>query len=140
MDNNTNEIVPQKEQKWKNFIPKGMQKFYFNQDGKLVIETSKGYMCDGNASIRLNGLFACDEVTMQALAKQLTGVTVEVDDGKIPHVEASAVLEALEKDLKKDYAEAVKNIEEAFSEIIKHHNSLPWYKRIKKIQVKVFKS
>ena len=54
------------------------QKFYFNDDGKLVVESNKGVWVDGEPYVKMYGNFSCNAKTLGAIISKLKGITVEV--------------------------------------------------------------
>lgn len=47
------------------------QYFYFNDDGKLVVESNKGVWVDGEQYVKMYGNFSCNAKTMGIIISQL---------------------------------------------------------------------
>lgn len=58
------------------------QYFYFNDDGKLVVESNKGVWVDGEQYVKMYGNFVCNAKTMGEIIHQLKGIAVEVGEVK----------------------------------------------------------
>lgn len=54
------------------------QYFYFNEDGKLMVESNKGVWVDGEQHVKMYGNFSCNAKTMGAIIAKLKGIVVEV--------------------------------------------------------------
>lgn len=54
------------------------QYFYFNDDGKLVVESNKGVWVDGEQHVKMYGNFTCNAKTMGMIIHQLQGIPVEI--------------------------------------------------------------
>lgn len=50
------------------------QYFYFNEDGKLVVESNKGVWVDGEQHVKMYGNFTCNTKTMGIIISQLKGM------------------------------------------------------------------
>ena len=132
------------------------QKFYFNEDGKLVIETNKGTWVDGEKYVGIKGSFVCNSYTLCEIIKQFKGIQVEVDtrpeeqkfndfmeflhkqykDAEKRYDELSTQKAALISELDDKMLELTQKLEERHKAICKF-NALPWYKRMfKKIEIK----
>lgn len=57
---------------------KKAQKFYFNEEGKLVVESKKGVWVDGEQFVKMYGNFVCNAKTMGIVIQQLKGIKVAV--------------------------------------------------------------
>ena len=57
---------------------KKTQKFYFNEEGKLVVESKKGVWVDGEQFVKMYGNFVCNANTMGIVIQQLKGIKVAV--------------------------------------------------------------
>jgi hypothetical protein len=57
---------------------KKVQKFYFTEEGQLVVESNKGVWVDGEQYVKMYGSFVCNAKTMGAIIAKLKGITVEV--------------------------------------------------------------
>lgn len=56
------------------------QKFYFNEEGKLVVETNKGVWVDGEQYAKMYGIFTCNAKTMGIIISRFQGETVVVEE------------------------------------------------------------
>lgn len=54
------------------------QVFYFNDEGKLVVETNKGVWVDGEKFVKMIGEFVCNAKTLGTIVGQLKGIKVEI--------------------------------------------------------------
>lgn len=120
------------------------QKFYFNDEGKLVVETNKGVWVDGEKFVKMYGDFVCNAKTLGIIIENFKGFRVLVakylDDRYVAEIvnptdieksynnEVSYLQEQIDKDNDKIYE---------LNKSIYDFNRLPWWKRIfKKIEVK----
>lgn len=55
-----------------------LQKFYFTDDGKLVVESNKGVWVDGEQYVKMYGNFSCNAKTLGAIIAKLRNIKVEV--------------------------------------------------------------
>ena len=62
----------------KDYNQQPLQKFYFTDDGKLVVESNKGVWVDGTPYVKMYGNFLCNAKTMGTIIAKLKGITVEV--------------------------------------------------------------
>ena len=62
----------------KDYKQQNIQKFYFNEDGQLVVESNNGVWVDGEQFVKMYGNFVCNAKTMGAIIAKLKGITVEV--------------------------------------------------------------
>lgn len=63
-----------------------VQKFYFNEDGKLVVESNKGVWVDGEQYVKMYGNFSCNAKTMGVIIHHFKGVPVEIGvEEKVRH-------------------------------------------------------
>lgn len=136
------------------------QYFYFNDDGKLVVESNKGVWVDGEQHVKMYGNFTCNAKTMGIIISQLKGMPAfvihkqETENyffGEYKHTieclinpsleQAGLLSEISEKDTtikekNENIAELQKKAGEDGDKIyklersIKEFNDLPWYKRI----------
>ena len=53
-----------------------LQKFYFTDDGKLVVESNKGVWVDGTPYVKMYGDFTCNAKTMGIIISQLKNMPV----------------------------------------------------------------
>lgn len=119
------------------------QPFYFNEDGKLIIESNKGVIVDGENIVKLNGIYSCNSKTMAQLMLLIEqkGVFlffkendsfVCADDSETAKAVRTASKE-LDKRLDEQF-DAQRKLN-ALEFIVNSFNSRPWYKRIfKKIE------
>lgn len=134
------------------------QKIYFNDKGKLIVESNKGVWVDGAQYVKMYGDFVCNAKTMGEIIHQLKGIAVEVGRQFVNSndLELYCVLgasqeriEEYERELakqefvSKEIAELQKQTGEDGDRIyelkksIEKFNRLPWWKRMfKKIEVK----
>lgn len=120
------------------------QYFYFNDDGKLVVESNKGVWVDGEQHVKMYGNFTCNAKTMGIIIEKFKGYKVLVE--KILDDEYSAEIvnpSDMEKQYNKELSYLQKKIEDYGDEIcdlkksIREFNFLPWNKRMfKKIEIK----
>lgn len=140
------------------FIDDKGQKFFFNEEGKLVVESNKGVWVDGAQYVKMYGNFQCNAKTMGEIIHQLKGIAVET--GRVFRsafdLEYYCVLGASQERIEEYEYELAKQefvskeIEELqkqcgedgdriyeLKKSIEKFNKLPWWKRIfKKIEVK----
>lgn len=139
-----------------------LQKFYFTDDGKLVVESNRGVWVDGTPYVKMYGNFTCNAKTMGEIIHQLKGIAVEVGQyekaiysAEQCNLTAYCVLGASQerieeyerqlakqKFVSKEIAELQKQIGEDGDRIyelkksIEDFNAMPWYKRMfKKIEI-----
>lgn len=62
----------------KDYSRQNVQKFYFNDEGQLVVESNKGVWVDGEPHVKMYGNFVCNAKTMGTIIAKLKGITVEV--------------------------------------------------------------
>lgn len=55
-----------------------MQKFYFTEEGQLVVESNKGVWVDGEQFVKMYGNFSCNAKTMGMIIQAMKGMAVEV--------------------------------------------------------------
>ncbi len=95
MENNTQD-------KRENKIPQ--QKFYFDDDGKLIVESNKGVWVDGEQHVKMYGQFWCNAKTMGTIISNLKGVAVELgSDHTVTTIHRKALCCEYEQDIIKDY-------------------------------------
>ena len=137
-----------------------VQKFYFNEDGQLVVESNKGVWVDGEQYVKMYGNFSCNAKTMGIIISQLKGIPAfvihkqETEDyfwGEYKHTieclinpsveQAGLLSEIREKDATiKQQSESIAELQKktgedgdqisALKKSIGEFNALPWYKRI----------
>jgi hypothetical protein len=138
------------------------QRFYFNEDGKLVVESNKGVWVDGQQFVKMYGVFTCNAKTMGKIIHAMQGTPVEIGmEEVVTHtidsptdvilhlhkrtLEHYCVL-GVDKKRIDDYVQelatravAVKeNIIECYADAISRYNELPRWKRwFKKIKVQL---
>ena len=130
----------------KDYKQQNIQKFYFNEDGQLVVESNKGVWVDGTPYVKMYGNFTCNAKTMGIVIEKFKGIKVDVEmsteDGdtflkmyterlqEIEKLKGENTCQIIEIAKAKDKTQSVEKKVIAF-------NSLPWYKRIfKKIEIK----
>lgn len=64
----------------RDYKQQNVQKFYFNEEGQLVVESNKGVWVDGEPYVKMYGNFSCNAKTMGAIIAKLKGINVEVGD------------------------------------------------------------
>lgn len=64
----------------KDYKQQNIQKFYFNDEGQLVVESNKGVWVDGEPYVKMYGNFSCNAKTMGEIIHQLKGIRVEIGD------------------------------------------------------------
>ena len=47
------------------------QKFYFGEDGKLIVESNRGIWVDGEQYVKMYGNFTCNAKTIGAIISKL---------------------------------------------------------------------
>lgn len=130
------------------------QPFYFNEDGELVIETTRGIYVDGQPNTRMTGIFTCNAKTMAQVMAIITGKPAKLvssDDGTYMAIEDSklgkeiamcheqtterlAKLEEERKMVRVQAEELGRSVAEC--KVCKAYNALPWWKRMfKKIEL-----
>lgn len=129
----------------KDYRQQNVQKFYFNDEGKLVVESNKGVWVDGEQYVKMYGNFSCNAKTMGVIIEKFKGFKVDVE---MSTEEGDNFLkmysERLDEIAKLTVENTTKMIEVARAKdetqsVIKKvvsFNSLPWYKRLfKKIEI-----
>jgi len=56
------------------------QRFYFDEAGKLVVETNKGVYVDGEQYVKMYGIFTCNAKTMGEIIHAMKGIPVEIGE------------------------------------------------------------
>lgn len=130
------------------------QKFYFNDEGELVVETNKGVWVDGEKFVKMYGDFTCNAKTIGTIIaffkdKQvIIGEEWRQSDGR-GETKSFCLVEAESKinemlDHKnelankwyKEYRDICDKVDE-LKETVNKFNRLPWWKKMfKKIEVK----
>lgn len=54
------------------------QKFYFNNQGKLIVESNSGVWADGEQFCKMYGIFTCNAKTMGEIIHRIQGMPVEI--------------------------------------------------------------
>ena len=145
----------EKQQNKRPFVKDDGQKFYFNEEGKLVVESNKGVWEDGEPHVKMYGNFQCNAKTMGIIINKFKGCPVVVTEVTSTYgfydEESIAIVNPTEDDkelmdelknvsaqrdglieLKNEYKESIDEFEKA----IEKFNKLPWYKRIfKKVEI-----
>lgn len=125
------------------------QVFYFNDEGKLIVESNKGVWSDGVPYVKMYGNFQCNAKTLEAIIKQFKGIQVEVDT-RPEEKKLDEFIEYLQKEYQNECESHRKELERLkirneninvqiknYKETIENFNRLPWWKRMsKKIEVK----
>lgn len=139
-----------KEKKDYNRHRHSLQKFYFTDDGKLVVESNKGIWVDGEQYVKMYGNFVCNAKTMGIIINKFKESPVIVKDIRlIGSLNIPFVCESIVNPTEEDNVliDELKNVTEqkdklidmknAYREAIENFNALPWYKRMfKKIEIK----
>lgn len=158
MENNT-----EKQQNKRPFIKDEGQKFYFNEDGKLVVESNKGIWVDGEHYVKMYGKFTCNAKTLGIIINKFKGCPVMVkgmewDDAMIrfgfssdwadnntaiinPTEEEKGLFEEIER--QKEQIKSLQKESDSYlhkgmvlTQKVDAFNAMPWYKRIfKKVEV-----
>lgn len=143
----------------KDYKPQNIQKFYFNDEGQLVVESNKGVWVDGEPYVKMYGNFTCNAKTVGIIISQMKGVPVlttelpmekarklgsTLNDGTLvissmcivnPTMEQTGLKE--ENRCLKERLTELDSTNSMMLEKIHDFNALPWYKRMfKKIEVK----
>lgn len=119
------------------------QVFWFDDDGKLIVETNKGIIADGEAVTKMYGTFTCNAKTLGMIIAELKGKRVAVGrhifcnrESEILSIlnpfcnresEILAIVNPTEYD-----KEVAENIEKNAAHSAAHvaFNELPWYKKM----------
>ena len=62
----------------KDYNQQSVQKFYFTDEGQLVVESNKGVWVDGEQYVKMYGNFSCNAKTMGIIIQHFRDVPVEV--------------------------------------------------------------
>lgn len=121
------------------------QYFYFNDEGKLVVESNKGVWVDGEQFVKMYGNFTCNAKTMGVVIEQLKGVKVDVgmsteseDTFLKMYTERLQEIAKLTEETTHQMLEIAnaKGKLQSVERKIKVFNTLPWYKRMfKKVEI-----
>lgn len=128
----------------KDYRQQNIQKFYFNDEGKLVVESNKGVWVDGEQYVKMYGNFTCNARTMGIIIEKFKGNKVLVEKLRDDEYATEIVNPSdIEKQYNNELSYLQKKIEDYGDEIcdlkksIRKFNFLPWYKRMfKKIEIK----
>lgn len=122
------------------------QKFYFNENGELVVETNKGIWVDGEQYAKMYGIFTCNAKTMGIIIEKFKGFKVDIEmsteDGDTflkMYTERLQEIAKLTEETTRQMIEIARAKDEtqAMEKKVIAFNALPWYKRIfKKIKAK----
>lgn len=132
------------------------QKFYFDKDGRLVVESNKGVWVDGEKYVKMYGNFSCNAKTMGEIIHHLKGIKVDIEESTKDKDFFQLYLNAAKELLKmqEEKSEQDKKARQEKTELtdeltrieiekesilrdIRAYNRLPWWKRMfKKIEVK----
>lgn len=113
------------------------QKFYFNENGELVVESNNGVWVDGTQYTKMYGTFSCNARTMCQIINQLKGIKVEtvgIEEKVLEEIkkEVTEAVDACNKEIEK-YKKDANYLQDKINE----YNELPWWKRMfKKVEVK----
>jgi hypothetical protein len=127
-----------------------LQKFYFTDDGKLVVESNRGVWVDGEQYVKMYGNFVCNAKTMGIIINKFKESPVIVKDIRlIGALNIPFMCESIVNPTEEDNVliDELKNVtiqrdglidrKDAYKKAIEQFNSLPWYKRLfKKIEIK----
>ena len=89
------------------FVEDKGQKFYFNEEGSLVVESNKGIWVDGAQYVKMYGNFQCNAKTMGIIIEKFKGLSVVVNEIKkkesfVPWadhiIETTAIINPTEED------------------------------------------
>lgn len=67
-----------KQQNKRPFVKDEGQKFYFNEEGKLVVESNKGIWVDGEPNVKMYDNFQCDAKTLGIIINKFKGVNAQI--------------------------------------------------------------
>lgn len=126
------------------------QKFYFNDEGELVIETNKGVIVDGQKFVKMYGDFMCNAKTLGIVISKFQGCSAITKDIRlVGSFNTPFVCETIVNPTEEDniLIDELKNVtmqrdglidkKNAYRKAIEKFNELPWWKRLfKKIEVK----
>lgn len=126
------------------------QKFYFNDEGKLVVETNKGVWVDGEKFVKMYGDFVCNAKTLGIVISKFQGCSAITKDIRLVGTfNTPFVCETIVNPTEEDniLIDELKNVtmqrdglidkKNAYRKAIEKFNELPWWKRLfKKIEVK----
>ena len=123
-----------------------IQKFYFNEDGQLVVESNKGVWVDGEQYVKMYGNFSCNAKTMGVVIEKFKGIKVDVEmsteDGDTflkMYTERLQEIAKLTEETTRQMIEIAraKGETQSIEKKVIAFNALPWYKRMfKKIEIK----
>ena len=152
MENNT-----EKQQNKRPFVKEEGQKFYFNEEGKLVVESNKGVWVDGEPHVKMYGNFTCNAKTLGIIINKFKGCPVIFKEVKsiykftpyqdLSEVEAIVNPTEYDKELQKPFEQYKELSEKEIKELkdvivskdqlvkiyigkINKFNNLPWWKRM----------
>ena len=120
------------------------QIFYFNDKGRLVVETNKGVWVDGEKFVKMYGDFVCSAKTLGIIIEKFKGFRVLV----AKFLDERYVAEIVNpSDIEKSYNNEVSYLQEQIDKnndkiyelkkSIEKFNKLPWWKRMfKKVEIK----
>lgn len=77
----------------RDYRQQNIQKFYFNEDGKLVVESNRGVWVDGEQHVKMYGNFSCNAKTMGVIIHHLKGIPVEIGVGENVHHSIDSVFD-----------------------------------------------
>ena len=73
------------------------QRFYFNDRGKLIVESNKGIWADGEQFCKMYGIFTCNAKTMGEIIHKCEGMPVEIGVEEIVRVSNDTVVDEILK-------------------------------------------
>lgn len=71
------------------------QKFYFNDQGKLIVESNKGVWADGEQFVKMYGIFTCNANTMGEIIHKMEGIPVEIGAEEIIRLSKNEIVDEL---------------------------------------------
>lgn len=121
----------------RDYRQQNIQKFYFTDEGKLVVESNKGVWVDGEPHVKMYGNFTCNARTMGIIIEKFKGYKVLVEKLRDDEYATEIVNPSdIEKQYNNELSYLQKKIEDYGDEIcdlkksIREFNFLPWHKRI----------
>ena len=74
---------------------KKVQKFYFTEEGQLVVESNKGVWVDGEQFVKMYGNFVCNAKTMGMIIQAMKGHPVEIGVEEIVRHSRDSIVDEL---------------------------------------------
>lgn len=117
------------------------QYFYFNEDGKLVVESNKGIIVDSEQTVKLYGNFVCNNKVMAQIMAIVHGKVFSFEGANLGYVcvddtETARQLSEWSKKSEEIAGKITAEMKERATwgtelrDKVERFNSLPWYKRI----------